>query len=31
MFAPALSLLVVIGWAVAALAAACVMITRRDA
>jgi ABC-2 type transport system permease protein len=31
MFAPALSLLVVIGWAAAALAAACVVITRRDA
>jgi hypothetical protein len=31
MFAPALSLLVVIGWAVAVLAAACVVIIRRDA
>jgi hypothetical protein len=31
MLAPALSLLVVAGWAVAALAAACVVITRRDA
>lgn len=31
MFAPALSLLVVIAWAAAALAAACVVITRRDA
>jgi ABC-2 type transport system permease protein len=31
MFSPALSLLVVVAWAVAALAAACVVITRRDA
>lgn len=31
MFAPALSMLIVIAWAVAALAAACVVITRRDA
>ena len=31
MFAPALSLLVVAGWAVAVLAAACAVITRRDA
>jgi hypothetical protein len=31
MFTPALSLLVVAGWAVAVLAAACVVITRRDA
>ena len=31
MFAPALSLLVVAGWAAAALAAAGVVITRRDA
>ena len=31
MFTPALSLLVVVAWAVAALAAACVAISRRDA
>jgi hypothetical protein len=31
MLAPALSLLVVAGWAVAVLAAACAVITRRDA
>ena len=31
MLAPALSSLVVAGWAVAVLAAACVVITRRDA